>query len=83
MAGQQIVAIGRKYGVRLMGPNIYVSLQPKIRAPRPALPTTSRATALSSQSGGIGMAIIGFSLGNGRLAIVGRATSPTSMRTIC
>jgi acetyl coenzyme A synthetase (ADP forming)-like protein len=60
---QEIVAIGRKYGVRLMGPNIYGFYY----TPKNLCATFCTAydvkgkAALSSQSGGIGMAIIGFS----------------------
>jgi len=64
VAGQQeIVEIGRKYGVRLMGPNIYGFYY----TPKNLCATFCTAydvkgkAALSSQSGGIGMAIIGFS----------------------
>jgi acetyl coenzyme A synthetase (ADP forming)-like protein len=59
----EIVAIGRKYGVRLMGPNIYGCYY----TPKNLCATFCTAydvkghAALSSQSGGIGMAIIGFS----------------------
>jgi acetyl coenzyme A synthetase (ADP forming)-like protein len=60
---REIQEIGRRYNIRLMGPNIYGFYY---------LPTNLCATfctpydvrghaALSSQSGGIGMAIIGFS----------------------
>ncbi|MEJ7669375.1 MAG: acetate--CoA ligase family protein [Casimicrobiaceae bacterium] len=60
---QEIVEIGRKYGVRLMGPNIYGFYY----TPKNLCATFCTAydvkgkAALSSQSGGIGMAIIGFS----------------------
>ena len=64
VAGQQeIVEIGHKYGVRLMGPNIYGFYY----TPKNLCATFCTAydvkgkAALSSQSGGIGMAIIGFS----------------------
>ncbi|HEY2864279.1 MAG TPA: acetate--CoA ligase family protein, partial [Casimicrobiaceae bacterium] len=64
VAGQnEIVEIGRKYGVRLMGPNIYGFYY----TPKNLCATFCTAydvkgkAALSSQSGGIGMAIIGFS----------------------
>ena len=64
VAGQaELVEIGRKYGVRLMGPNIYGFYY----TPRNLCATFCTAydvkgkAALSSQSGGIGMAIIGFS----------------------
>ena len=64
IAGQEeLVAIGRKYGVRLMGPNIYGFYY----TPQNLCATFCTAydvkgkAALSSQSGGIGMAIIGFS----------------------
>src|SRR5438034_2969562 len=60
---KEIQAIGRKYGVRLMGPNIYGFYY--TRKNLCATFCTSYAfkggAALSSQSGGIGMAIIGFS----------------------
>src|ERR1700691_3575039 len=64
VAGQnELVEIGRKYGVRLMGPNIY-----RFYYTRTVLCATCCTPydvkgdpALSSQSGGIGMAIIGFS----------------------
>jgi len=60
---EEIAAIGRKYGVRLMGPNIYGFYY----TPKNLCATFCTAydvkgkAALSSQSGGIGMAIIGFS----------------------
>src|SRR2546426_120165 len=60
---KEIVEIGRKYGVRLMGPNIYGFYY----TPKNLCATFCTAydikggAALSSQSGGIGMAIIGFS----------------------
>jgi acetyl coenzyme A synthetase (ADP forming)-like protein len=64
VAGQaELVAIGRKYDVRLMGPNIYGFYY----TPKNLCATFCTAydvkgkVALSSQSGGIGMAIIGFS----------------------
>ncbi len=59
----QIQAIGRKYNIRLMGPNIYGFYY----TPKNLCATFCTAydvkghAALSSQSGGIGMAIIGFS----------------------
>ncbi|HEX8009760.1 MAG TPA: acetate--CoA ligase family protein [Casimicrobiaceae bacterium] len=60
---KEIQAIGRKYNVRLMGPNIYGFYY----TPKNLCATFCTAydfkggAALSSQSGGIGMAIIGFS----------------------
>ena len=60
---QEIVDIGHQYGVRLMGPNIYGFYY----TPKNLCATFCTAydikggAALSSQSGGIGMAIIGFS----------------------
>src|SRR6476646_3231139 len=64
MKGQEeIQAIGLKYGIRLMGPNIYGFYY----TPANLCATFCTAydvkghAALSSQSGGIGMAIIGFS----------------------
>src|ERR1700686_3461802 len=63
-AGQnELIEIGRKYGVPLMGPNIYGFYY----TPSNLCATFCTAydvkvhAALSSQSGGIGMAIIGFS----------------------
>ncbi|MGT2490879.1 hypothetical protein ACU4GD_11070 [Cupriavidus basilensis] len=64
MEGQEeIVAIARKHDIRLMGPNIYgFYYTPKepVRDLLHAFDVKGKA-ALSSQSGGIGMAIIGFS----------------------
>ncbi len=60
---KQLQEIGHKYGVRLMGPNIYGFYY----TPKNLCATFCTAydvkgkAALSSQSGGIGMAIIGFS----------------------
>jgi acyl-CoA synthetase (NDP forming) len=76
VAGQEeIVAVGRKYGVRLMGPNIYgFYYTPKhLCATFCTAYDVQGATALSSQSGGIGMAIVGFSRSTkmGVSAIVG------------
>jgi acetyl coenzyme A synthetase (ADP forming)-like protein len=59
----EIQEIGRKYNIRLMGPNIYGFYY----TPKDLCATFCTAydykghAALSSQSGGIGMAIIGFS----------------------
>jgi acetyl coenzyme A synthetase (ADP forming)-like protein len=64
VAGQEeVVAVGRKYGVRLMGPNIYgFYYTPKnLCATFCTAYDVKGTTALSSQSGGIGMAIVGFS----------------------
>jgi acetyl coenzyme A synthetase (ADP forming)-like protein len=64
VAGQaELVEIGRKYGVRLMGPNIYgFYYTPKnLCATFCTTYDVKGKAALSSQSGGIGMAIIGFS----------------------
>jgi len=60
---QELVAIGRKYDVRLMGPNIYgFYYTPKnLCATFCTAYNVKGKAALSSQSGGIGMAIIGFS----------------------
>jgi acetyl coenzyme A synthetase (ADP forming)-like protein len=60
---KEIQDIGRKYGVRLMGPNIYgfyYTWQNLCATFCTAYDVKGHA-ALSSQSGGIGMAIIGFS----------------------
>jgi acetyl coenzyme A synthetase (ADP forming)-like protein len=59
----EIQAIGRKYNIRLMGPNIYgYYYTPKNLCATFCTPYDYKGhAALSSQSGGIGMAIIGFS----------------------
>ena len=64
MSGQEeIQAIGRKYGIRLMGPNIYgfYYTPANLCATFCTAYDVKGSAALSSQSGGIGMAIIGFS----------------------
>src|SRR6195256_966995 len=64
MAGQEeIQAIGQKYGIRLMGPNIYgfSYTHANLCATFCTAYDVKGSAALSSQSGGIGMAIIGFS----------------------
>jgi acetyl coenzyme A synthetase (ADP forming)-like protein len=64
VAGQEeIVAVARKYDIRLMGPNIYgFYYTPKNLCATFCTAYDVKGTvALSSQSGGIGMAIIGFS----------------------
>ena len=64
VAGQEeLVAVARKYDIRLMGPNIYgFYYTPKnLCATFCTAYDVKGTTALSSQSGGIGMAIIGFS----------------------
>jgi acetyl coenzyme A synthetase (ADP forming)-like protein len=60
---QEIQAIGRKYNVRLMGPNIYgfYYTWKNLCATFCTAYDVKGHAALSSQSGGIGMAIIGFS----------------------
>ncbi|MEP7061061.1 MAG: acetate--CoA ligase family protein [Betaproteobacteria bacterium] len=60
---QEIQAIGRKYNVRLMGPNIYGFYYTwnNLCATFCTAYDVKGHAALSSQSGGIGMAIIGFS----------------------
>ena len=64
MEGQlEIQEIGRKYNVRLMGPNIYgfYYTPANLCATFCTAYDVKGKAALSSQSGGIGMAIIGFS----------------------
>jgi len=64
MEGQlELVAIGRKYNIRLMGPNIYgfYYTPSNLCATFCTAYDVKGSAALSSQSGGIGMAIIGFS----------------------
>jgi acetyl coenzyme A synthetase (ADP forming)-like protein len=60
---EEIQEIGRKYNIRLMGPNIYgFYYTPANLCATFCTPYDVQGTAaLSSQSGGIGMAIIGFS----------------------
>ncbi|SFM23953.1 acetyl coenzyme A synthetase (ADP forming), alpha domain-containing protein [Bradyrhizobium sp. NFR13] len=60
---EEIVAIGKKYDVRLMGPNIYgfYYTPANLCATFCTAYDVKGSAALSSQSGGIGMAIIGFS----------------------
>jgi acetyl coenzyme A synthetase (ADP forming)-like protein len=59
----EIQRIGRKYDIRLMGPNIYgFYYLPKDLCATFCTPYDVKGSvALSSQSGGVGMAIIGFS----------------------
>jgi acetyl coenzyme A synthetase (ADP forming)-like protein len=60
---KEIQEIGQKYGVRLMGPNIYgfYYTHKNLCATFCTAYDVKGQVALSSQSGGIGMAIIGFS----------------------
>lgn len=60
---QEVVNVAREYNVRLMGPNIYgFYYTPKHLCATFCTPYTEKGqVALSSQSGGVGMAIIGFS----------------------
>ncbi|MGA2289890.1 acetate--CoA ligase family protein [Bradyrhizobium sp.] len=60
---EEIQAIGQKYGIRLMGPNIYgfYYTPANLCATFCTAYDVKGKAALSSQSGGIGMAIIGFS----------------------
>jgi acyl-CoA synthetase (NDP forming) len=59
----EIVAVGRQYNIRLMGPNIYgFYYTPKNLCATFCTPYNVKGkVALSSQSGGVGMAIVGFS----------------------
>ena len=60
---KELQEIGHKYGVRLMGPNIYgfYYTHKNLCATFCTAYDVKGKAALSSQSGGIGMAIIGFS----------------------
>lgn len=60
---QELIEIGRKYNIRLMGPNIYgfYYTPANLCATFCTAYDVKGSAALSSQSGGIGMAIIGFS----------------------
>jgi acyl-CoA synthetase (NDP forming) len=72
---EELQRIGREYNIRLMGPNIYgfYYTPADLCATFCTAYDVKGATALSSQSGGIGMAIIGFSRSTkmGVSAIVG------------
>ncbi len=72
---EQIVAVAREYNVRLMGPNIYgfYYTHKNLCATFCTPYDVKGQAALSSQSGGVGMAIIGFSRSAkmGASAIVG------------
>ncbi|WAL67406.1 acetate--CoA ligase family protein [Amycolatopsis cynarae] len=59
----EIVGIGRRYGIRLLGPNIYgYYYTPQNLCATFCTPYGVRGgVALTSQSGGIGMAVLGFS----------------------
>ncbi|WP_017539071.1 acetate--CoA ligase family protein [Nocardiopsis halophila] len=71
----EVLAVARRHGVRLLGPNIYgYYYTPENLSATFCTPyDVSGGTALTSQSGGIGMAILGFSrsTGTGVSAIVG------------
>ncbi|WP_066948399.1 acetate--CoA ligase family protein [Streptomyces lushanensis] len=71
----RIVSIGEEYGVRLLGPNIYgyYSTWQDLCATFCTPYDVKGGVALTSQSGGIGMAILGFArtTGTGVSAIVG------------
>lgn len=60
---EELQRIGREYNIRLMGPNIYgfYYTPSNLCATFCTAYDVKGSTALSSQSGGIGMAIIGFS----------------------
>lgn len=72
---EDMIAVARKHNIRVMGPNIYgYYYTPANLCATFCTPYTERGTvALSSQSGGVGMAIIGFSRSHnmGVSAIVG------------
>jgi acetyl coenzyme A synthetase (ADP forming)-like protein len=72
---EDMIAVAEKHDVRVMGPNIYgYYYTPMSLCATFCTPYTERGTvALSSQSGGVGMAIIGFSRSHkmGVSAIVG------------
>jgi len=85
---KEIQEIGRKYGVRLMGPNIYgfYYTWKNLCATFCTAYDFKGHAALSSQSGGIGMAIIGFSRSakmgvSSTKTICSRSSSRTTTRT--
>ncbi|MFJ2650040.1 acetate--CoA ligase family protein [Streptomyces sp. NPDC087420] len=71
----EVVSVGERYGVRVLGPNIYgyYSTWQNLCATFCTPYDVKGGVALTSQSGGIGMAILGFarSTGTGVSAIVG------------
>ncbi|MBV2365072.1 acetate--CoA ligase family protein [Streptomonospora nanhaiensis] len=71
----EVLAVARRHGVRLLGPNIYgYYYTPQSLSATFCTPYDVRGgTALTSQSGGIGMAILGYSrsTSTGVSAIVG------------
>lgn len=71
----EVLAIARRHGVRLLGPNIYgyYYTPEKLSATFCTPYDVAGGTALTSQSGGIGMAILGYSrsTNTGVSAIVG------------
>ncbi len=71
----EVLAVARRHGVRLLGPNIYgyYYTPEKLSATFCTPYDVSGGTALTSQSGGIGMAILGYSrsTSTGVSAIVG------------
>jgi acyl-CoA synthetase (NDP forming) len=72
---QEVVEVARRHHIRLMGPNIYgFYYTPQNLCATFCTPYTEKGSvALTSQSGGVGMAIIGFSRSNkmGVSAIIG------------
>ncbi len=72
---QEVVDVARRHNIRLMGPNIYgFYYTPQNLCATFCTPYTEKGSvALTSQSGGVGMAIIGFSRSNkmGVSAIIG------------
>lgn len=70
-----MIAVAERYGIRVMGPNIYgYYYTPENICATFCTPYTEQGSvALSSQSGGVGMAIVGFSRSHkmGVSAIVG------------
>ncbi|MFJ1597258.1 acetate--CoA ligase family protein [Streptomyces sp. NPDC088261] len=71
----EVVSVGERYGIRILGPNIYgfYSTWHDLCATFCTPYDVRGGVALTSQSGGIGMAILGFarSTGTGVSAIVG------------
>jgi acetyl coenzyme A synthetase (ADP forming)-like protein len=72
---QEVVDVARRHNIRLMGPNIYgFYYTPQNLCATFCTPYSEKGSvALTSQSGGVGMAIIGFSRSNkmGVSAIIG------------
>ena len=84
---QQLQETAREHGVRFIGPNIYgIYYLPENMSAAFTTPyDVEGSTALASQSGGIGMGILGFAArpSSASPRSSASATRPTSTRTTC